>query len=286
MAKWIYKCVNYDFHIAVIFLITKMSETKIGKYLIFDDEKHKVGMGISGIVYTGVDTSTPKLPTVAAKKVTIFKEFLEEGEFEKEADLLLNKIPAHDNIIKVYDFSKIEYEKDNTEMLDLWLIMEYCNQGNLQTYARKRELNVKDKFELIFQMALAVNHLHNCKPESVTHRDIKPQNVLLTGDEESPTVKLADFGAARTVMLSKEGKSVTMFSLAGTAHYMAPEQTELQGKKFKYSKKIDIFSLAVTWLALLGACKGSAMEAITGNSNTLSLCFFLSHCIAYLFITL
>ena len=244
-----------------------MSETKIGKYLIFDDEKHKVGMGISGTVYTGVDTSTPKLPTVAAKKVTIWKKFLAEGEFEKEADLLLHKIPANENIIKVFEFLKLDSANDE-DMLDLWLVMEYCELGNLQTYTRKRQLSIKDKFELIFQMALAVNHLHSCKPESVAHRDIKPQNVLLTGNEERPTVRLADFGAAKTVMHNKEGQSVMMFSLAGTPGYMAPEQTELHDGKFKYSKKIDIFSLAVTWLALLEVCKGSMMMAITGSFNT------------------
>ena len=170
-----------------------MSETKIGKYLIFGDEKHKVGMGISGIVYTGVDTSTAKLETVAAKKVTILKEFLEEGEFEKEADLLLHKIPPHENIIKVFEFWKLASVSDD-DMLDLWLVMEYCELGNLEKYARKRELSTEDKFELIFQMALAVDHLHSCKPESATHRDIKPQNVLLTGDEESPKVRLGQPG--------------------------------------------------------------------------------------------
>ena len=82
-------------------------------------------MGATGNVYTGVDTSTPKLPTVAAKKVTILKEFLEEGEFEKEADLLLHKIPAHKNIIKVFELKKIDCEKDD-DMLDLWLVMEFC----------------------------------------------------------------------------------------------------------------------------------------------------------------
>ena len=287
MIKLIYKRLNCDFVINVLIWIAKMSDTKIGKYLIFDNEKHRVGMGSAGIVYTGVDTSTPKLTTVAAKKVTIFKEYLEAGEFEKEADLLLHKIPPHENIIKVYDFSKIEYEQDSAEMLDLWLIMEYCDQGNLQTYARKRELSVNDKFELIYQMALAVNHLHNCKPESVTHRDIKPQNVLLTGEEKSPTVKLADFGVAR-IVTQKDGKSITMFSLAGTPHYMAPEQTEVQDNDMKYSKKVDVFSLAVTWLALLAACKGSIMAAMTGNSLYLflslyctSIYCFMSH--SYIF---
>ena len=144
-----------------------MSEAmKIGKYDIYADEKHKVGFGATGNVYTGVDTSTPKLQTVAAKKVTIYKKYLGIGEFEKEADLLLHKIPGHENIIKVLEFVKIDSEKDD-DMLDLWLIMEYCELGNLQTYAKKKDLSVKDKFELIFQSALAINHLHNCQPQSV-----------------------------------------------------------------------------------------------------------------------
>ena len=242
----------------------------LGKYDVYADEKHKVGKGAQGDVYTGVDKSTPDLPTVAAKKATICKEFLDNGEFKREADLLLHKIPPHENIIKVLEFLKIDSQKDDG-MLDVWLVMEYCELGNLQSYAYKHELSVKDKFELIFQMALAVNHLHNCKPESVTHRDIKPQNVLLTGNEESPTVKLADFGLARTVARNEKGQSVIMVSRAGTPDYMAPEQIELQDGNFKYSKMIDIFSLAVTWLALLEVRKGKHMAAKTGNCITFSL---------------
>ena len=241
-----------------------MSETKIGQYLIVEDKLHKVGKGATGDVYTGVDLSTAELSTVAAKKVTILKEFLVEGEFEKEADLLLHKIPSHKNIIKVFEFVKLDSENDD-DNLDLWLVMEFCELGNLEKHARKKELSIRDKSELIFQMVLAVNHLHNCKPESVTHRDIKPQNVLLTGNEESPTVKLADFGAARTVTRNEEGISVAMFTLAGTTAYMAPEQRELQDGKLKYSKKIDIFALAWTWLDLLEACKGYTMMPKTGK---------------------
>ena len=245
--------------------------TKIGNYLIFADEKHKIGMGATGIVYSGVDTSSPKLPTVAAKKVTIEKEFLKDYDFEKEADLLLHKIPVHANVIKAHEFEKTEYVREYTDMIDFWLVMEFCEQGNLMTFARKRELSIHEKLDLIFQMALAVDHLHNCKPESVAHRDIKPQNVLLTGNEESPTVKLADFGAAKLVKRNKDGLSVALVSLAGTDHYMAPEQFDVnEYGESRYSKKIDIFSLAVTWTALLEACKGSTMMGPTGNYNRLS----------------
>ena len=60
---------------------------------------------------------------VAAKCMDIEEEFLEEGEFEREADLLPNKIPPHDNVIKVFEFAKHKYVDKGTNMLSLWLIM-------------------------------------------------------------------------------------------------------------------------------------------------------------------
>ena len=91
---------------------------KVGNFAIYADIKHELGSGATGTVYLGMNTITEDL--VAAKRMEIEEEFLEEGEFEKEADLLLNKIPPHDNIIKVYDFSKHKYLKKGKKMLNLW----------------------------------------------------------------------------------------------------------------------------------------------------------------------
>ena len=170
---------------------------KVGNFEIYADRKHKLGSGATGTVYLGMNTITEDL--VAAKCMDIEEEFLEEGEFEREADLLLNKIPPHDNVINVFEFAKHKYVDKGTNMLSLWLIMEHCPFGDLKEYARQTELATIEKLELMYQAALAVHHLHQCKPEPVVHRDIKPQNILISGEEGNPKVKLCDFGASRLV---------------------------------------------------------------------------------------
>ena len=196
---------------------------QVADYDIKADDDHHIGMGATGIVYPGVKRNTSI--EVAVKKMTIEKEFLKQGDFEKEADLLLNKVTPHDNIINLYDFVMREYEADGVPMLHLWLIMEFCELGNLRKYARSNNLTTLQKLDIMLQSAQAVRHLHECKPQNIVHRDIKPENILLTAGPNGAVVKLCDFGAAR--IIDKKGKrSVTLKSLAGTMDYMAPEQLQ------------------------------------------------------------
>ena len=232
---------------------------EVGNFEIYADMKHELGSGATGTVYLGMNTITEEL--VAAKRMDIEEEFLEEVEFEREVDLLLNKIPPHDNIIKVYDFSKHKYVKKGKKMLNLWLIMEYCPLGDLEEYALQTELTTIDKLELMYQAALAVHHLHQCKPKPIVHRDIKPQNILISGEEGSPKVRLSDFGASRLVKRNAEGRSVTMKTLGGTPNYWAPEQQVVGEKELSYDKTVDTFSLGISNLALLEASVGTAMRA-------------------------
>ena len=107
------------------------------------------------------------------------------------------------------------------------------------------------KIDLFLQASKAVQHLHNCKPNSVTHRDLKPENILLTGNKDRPTVKLADFGTARTIKRVNK-KSVAMGSVRGTFEYMAPELYSLSESAStpSYTMKVDQFSLGVCFLAV------------------------------------
>ena len=62
-----------------------------------------------------------------------------------------------------------------------WLILELCPLGNLAKYAESTNLNMDKKIAIMIQCTCAVCHLHHCKPRSFTRRDIKPQNILVSG---------------------------------------------------------------------------------------------------------
>ena len=235
---------------------------RVGDFEVDLNDKHKLGTGATGNVFPArnVNTNTK----VAEKKISIYKEFLKEGEFERESELLLKKIPPHENIIKVFDFIKNEYVEDSVEMMDLWLMTEICHQGNLKQFACRNNLTIKDKIDLMFQAARGVEHLHSCQPEQVVHRDIKPENILITGNVRRPIVRLCDFGCARTVKRVND-RSVLMKSMAGTESYWAPEQHEIRRDNLSYDKSIDTFSLGVSNLALLESSKGSIMKAHLGK---------------------
>ena len=178
-------------------------EEKIGDFLVTKDE---IGFGTYGRVYIAERVSYKE--TVAAKKTTGHKEELDMEAFEHEADLLLNKIPPHQNIVTVYDMIKKEYEEHGVQKVDLWIITELCEQGDLQKFAQQTELTIGQKIDLMYQSACAVQHLHCGKQGSFAHRDIKPQNFLVAGTADEPIIRLCDFGCGRTV-IHNEGCSST-----------------------------------------------------------------------------
>ena len=234
-------------------------QEEIGDFLVTKDE---IGFGTYGRVYIAERVSYKQ--TVAAKKTTGYKDELDMEAFQHESDLLLKKIPPHENIIKVYDVSKKEYEEHGVQKVDLWIITELCEHGDLQKFAQQTELTIEQKIDLMYQSACAVQHLHCCKPDSFAHRDIKPQNLLVAGTVNEPTIRLCDFGCARTV-IQKQGRPVSMKSFAGTESYWAPEQNEVRRGPCSYDKTVDEFSLGLTFLALLESTKGSPMRAKTGK---------------------
>ena len=136
------------------------------------------------------------------------------------------------------------------------ILTEYCSGGNLNkrlARASSPELN----FRWMCQMAAALEYLHSSR---VVHRDLKPDNVLLTVTED---VKLADFGLAReyTEVTTDSRQKLSlrswvhryvktqqdyMISRVGTPYWMAPEVF-----KGHYTEKADVFSLGAIFFAIL-----------------------------------
>ena len=108
-------------------------------------------------------------------------------------------------------------------------LFEKITQQNNQTFNEQTAANY---MKSLFQ---AINH---CHAQNIVHRDIKPDNIMIT---QNDTVRLIDFGLSKA---SKTNKNLT--TVAGTPYYMAPEV--LDGS---YSKKADIWSLGVLLYTLV-----------------------------------
>jgi serine/threonine protein kinase len=131
-----------------------------------------------------------------------------------------------------------------------YIVLEYLGGGDLAMLCRKEALKLDRALFFLQQICAGLAHAHEC---GVIHRDIKPQNLLLTTDQE--IVKIADFGVAK---LDAEGA----ITRVGTNIYAAPEHNplvqtaaldtaSLQGVQAQLTPAADIYSLAKTAYAMI-----------------------------------
>ena len=132
-----------------------------------------------------------------------------------------------------------------------YIVLEYLPGGDMFALTRTRPLSIQRALFYLEQVCSGLAHAHKC---GVIHRDIKPQNLLLTEDRE--IVKIADFGVAR--LDATEGA----ITRVGTNIYSAPEhnplvqtgQLDTTGLKLPHDSltpAADIYSLAKTTYALI-----------------------------------
>ncbi|KAM7395798.1 hypothetical protein PAMA_007201 [Pampus argenteus] len=130
--------------------------------------------------------------------------------------------------------------------LALWLVMEYCDGGDLNQYLLSRPPDAQRNHSVVRQLSSAVAFLHRL---GITHRDLKPDNVLVSVTPKGPVVKVADFGLSK-MSEGWTGGDLTrqhFSSTCGSDFYMAPE---VWGG-LTYTAQADIFSLGVMFWAVL-----------------------------------
>ena len=150
-------------------------------------------------------------------------------DYEREIKLL-DSLKNEKNIVKIYDYLKEPYGVG-------WKI--YIRMELLQSFNEYCDLNDITEDRVIDFGIDICSALEQCEQLGIVHRDLKPGNILV---DESGTLKLCDFGLARTMEASKGS-----YSIKGTFSYMAPEI--YLGKK--YSRQVDIYSLGIILFRLL-----------------------------------
>ena len=185
----------------------------------------RVGMGGMAVVYKATDKMLGR--NVAIK--ILREEFKENEEFirrfkvESQAAASL----SHQNIVQIYDVG----EEDGIH----YIVMELLEGETLKSYMNSKEgkLSRREAMNFSMQICRALEHAHS---KHVVHRDIKPQNIVLT---QSGKIKVADFGIARA---ANNTTTVNSGSYAvGSAHYLSPEQA----RGGYTDHKSDIYSLGV-----------------------------------------
>lgn len=225
--------------------------TQFGKYYLLE----KLAVGGMAEIYKaktfGVDGFEKLL---ALKKIlphcSADKDFIMMLADEAKLAVLL----SHANIVQVYDLGKVGE--------DYFISMEYINGPNLRDIIyRCREKNLNIPVELIVfitsEICKGLDYAHrktdqNNKPLNIVHRDVSPQNVLISYEGE---VKIVDFGIAKAAM----NISHTMAGiLKGKIAYMSPEQA--LGKTIDH--RTDIFSVGILLYEML-----TQKKLFTGESQ-------------------
>ena len=150
-------------------------------------------------------------------------------DYEKEIQLL-NSLKDAANIVRIYDY----FREPNGVGWKMYIRMEY-----LQSFTEYCDVNEIDESRAIEFASDICNALIQCEKLGIVHRDLKPDNILV---DAGGTLKLCDFGLARTMDASKGS-----YSIKGTFSYMAPEI--YLGRK--YSSQVDIYSLGIILYRLM-----------------------------------
>ncbi|XP_063432164.1 uncharacterized protein LOC134714658 [Mytilus trossulus] len=195
---------------------TSSSDFVIGKLL---------GEGAFGKVFL-CHEKTDKSRKYAMKVIDLSKSPPEERDSAVREAKLLQQL-KHEHIVA--------YVSSFRERASLCIVTEYCDSGDLSDALEKQRGRALPEDQIVNwfgQICRALKYLHI---RNILHRDIKTQNVFLTGPKKD--AKLGDLGIAK-VLDRRQSKAVTM---CGTPSYMSPEI--FQGKP--YDTKSDIWSMGV-----------------------------------------
>ena len=208
---------------------------RVGPYKLLQ----QIGEGGFGVVWMA-EQEKPISRRVAIKVIKAgmdSKEVLSRFDAERQALARME----HPNIARVIDAGVTEAGRP-------YFAMDLVKGVPVTTYCTEHELDVAARLALFSDICAAISHAHQ---KGVIHRDIKPNNILVTKDGDKPVVKVIDFGISKAI----EGKLTdqTLFTRieqwVGTPAYMSPEQAGLGS--LDIDTRSDIYSLGVVLYELL-----------------------------------
>ncbi len=214
---------------------------KFGKYVLLE----KIAAGGMAEVYLAKSTVANGLNKFVAVKRILPQYFSNEEfieMFKDEAKVAINL--NHGNVVSIYDFG--------IEKKQFYLVMEFVEGRNLRQVINElkksnKSFQIDQAIFMVKEVAAGLDHAHRCvdansgRPLNITHRDMSPQNIMVSFEGE---VKVIDFGIAKAETEKEETKAGT---LKGKFSYMSPEQAE----GALIDPRTDIFAIGIVLWELL-----------------------------------
>ncbi|HLP83839.1 MAG TPA: serine/threonine-protein kinase, partial [Phycisphaerales bacterium] len=217
----------------------------IGRYRVI----RQIGAGGMGVVYEAVQDSPRRrvalkvMQTGVGQGTALANRFRREGEIQARL--------THPGIAQVFETGVAQLEGvgfDGIKRSVPYLAMELVEGDVLTTYARSRNLSLRERIEIVLRVCEAVGFAHQ---RGVIHRDLKPANILVCETDAGPQPKVLDFGVAKltTHELSLLSMHTNAGQLVGTLAYMSPEQT--RGKTDDVDTRTDVYALGLILFEVL-----------------------------------
>ena len=190
--------------------------------------KETLGKGTFSIVKLGINKKTKEKVAIKIlkKKKIIQREDIDR--IEREINILKNL--NHINVIKIY---KINEDSEN-----YYIVMEYCENGELFHYIVERKRLEEDEASFFFyQLVNGLEYIHS---KNIVHRDLKPENLLLGKDN---ILKIIDFGLSNYCE-----QDDFLETPCGSPCYASPEM--ISGNKYN-GQLIDIWSIGIILFAMV-----------------------------------
>ncbi|MBQ7015833.1 MAG: Stk1 family PASTA domain-containing Ser/Thr kinase [Firmicutes bacterium] len=184
----------------------------------------EIGAGGMAHVYKAKDYKLRRMVALKVLKHEYYQDEAVLSKFKKEA--LAAGGLTHPNIVAVYDLGQ-EYNID-------YIVMEYIDGLTLKEYIKRRDvMGSEEVLKIAIKIAEALKAAH---ANGIIHRDIKPQNIMVT---QQGDVKVTDFGiakAATSSTITQRGEAL------GSVHYFSPEQA----RGSFVDARSDLYSLGIT----------------------------------------
>ena len=244
------RCLAGWMKVGFIFM-TVFQPTQFGKYQLLD----RIAVGgmaelfhakLTGVQGFEKQIAIKKILPNLSEEENLVTSFIDEA---KLAALL-----HHENIVQIYDFGSMDNE--------YFIAMEFLfgkDLGTIRKAAKKRELalGMENILYIISRICAGLDYSHNLKdlqgqPLNIIHRDINPQNILVTYEGQ---VKIIDYGIAKAASQNTQTRENL---IKGKLAYMSPEQANGQA----IDHRSDIFSTGIILYELLAARRMFAGETM------------------------